>query len=461
MKGRTFQVKRRGEFDVVIVGGGTTGVAAALASARSGARTALVEYHGFLGGNAMTGLPWLGFHDREKRRIIGGIAMELVQDLWKLDGATKFYFDPITNDCIGINTAILELVIMRKMREAGVTLHLNSLFVGVEDTEPMRKRILFMDREGLQELFCKVGVDCTDSGDLATKAGARSIFGRERDGLAQVASYTCCFSNIDYARLYDYFRSNPEEIRPFPLDQQQLQGLLRQMESAEIYVLGAFRRLVRKAKSEGLELSRECIPSVVVRKFNYMVSVGTRLLQADPNDPVKFTEATLEGARQAEILLEFYRKYVPGCEEIQLTRTPHTLGLRETRHIIGEYVLTANDLMSARAFPDAIALGGYHMDIHSPDHGGLETRQPPTYQIPYRALLPKGVEGVLVAGRTISATHEAVSSTRVIPVCMAMGQAAGTAAALAAQDNLPLRDLDIEKLRNTLRANGQIIEIPG
>lgn len=442
------------ETAVLVVGGGTTGIAAALAAARTGADTLLLEYNGFLGGNAMTGLPWLGFHNRERKRIIGGIPMEFVRDLWKLDAATSFYFDPITGSCIGINTAVLELLIMRKITESKVITRLNSLFLGIESHKSGNKKIIFADRAGVKAILARIVIDCTDSGEAAGKAGARSVFGREKDGKAQAASYTCCFSNIDYSRLFEYFRKNPDQIRPFKLKKEEINRLLKQMENAEIYVLGAFEKLVKQAAREGLELARENIPSVVIPKFNYMVSVATRLLDVDPNMPEKFTAATLEGARQAGILLQFYKKYVPGCENIQLIRTPSTLGIRETRHTSGEYMLTSADLMRGKAFADGIALGNYHLDIHSPDHKGLETRQPKTYQIPYRSLLPKGIRGVLIAGRALSATHGALASLRVIPICMAVGQAAGTAAALASRNRVALLDLSIEKLRGKLKQDG-------
>ena len=200
--------------DVVVVGGGTTGVAAALASARAGASTLLLECNGFLGGNAITGLPWLGFHNRERKRIIGGIPMEYVRDLWKLDAATRFYFDPITGSCIGVNAAMLQLLMLRKVAESKVQTRLNSLFTGIEPyARGKGSHVYFMDRQGLKGIRARVIVDCTDTGEAAVRAGAKSVFGRETDGRPQVASYACCFSNIDYRRLLDYFKAHPGEIR--------------------------------------------------------------------------------------------------------------------------------------------------------------------------------------------------------------------------------------------------------
>jgi hypothetical protein len=189
--------------------------------------------------------------------------------------------------------------------------------------------------------------------------------------------------------------------------------------------------------------------------------VGVRVEDVNPNNAKGYTRAEIEGARQAQLWMTFLRNYVPGCERCRLVTTPSHIGMRETNHMLGEFILTRDDLMNGRAFEDAIALGGYHLDIHTPDHGGTETERPPTYQIPYRCLLPKDVDGLLMAGRCISATHEALSSTRVIPISMAQGQAAGTAAALAVRLGVEVREVPIGKLRAQLARDQAILSVGG
>jgi hypothetical protein len=195
-----------------------------------------------------------------------------------------------------------------------------------------------------------------------------------------------------------------------------------------------------------------------------IMHVGVRVEDVDPNDAESYTRAEIEGARQAQLWMTFLRTYVPGCERCRLVTTPSHIGMRETNHMVGEYTLTRDDLMAGRTFEDAIALGGYHLDIHTPDHGGTETERPPAYQIPYRCLVPgrakgQAVDGLLVAGRCISATHEALSSTRVIPISMAQGQAAGTAAALAARLGVEVREVPIGELRAQLGRDGAILSL--
>ena len=142
-----------------------------------------------------------------------------------------------------------------------------------------------------------------------------------------------------------------------------------------------------------------------------------------------------------------------------VARTPSHIGIRETNHMVGEYRLTGDDLLVGSCFDDVIAMGGYHLDVHSPDHDGIETGLPQTYDIPYRSLIPRGIDGILVAGRAISADHLAISSTRVVPISMAQGQAAGTAAALAVSRGIQPRDVPVPELQGLLRADGAILSL--
>ena len=461
---KSFPVRESQAYDVIVVGGGTTGISAAIAAARGGACTAIIEYYGFLGGNAATGLAWMGFHNLSGQLIVGGIASELLERLREVGAATGFYLDPICGSVVGINPHWLKLVAMREVEVAGVDVLLHSLVVGVEcDTtgpRPCATGLYVQNRGGLQRMEAKILIDCTDSGDVARMAGVKMVRGRARDNKVQVASWTTTLGGVDFTRLMAYFRAHPDDVRPFPIEDERMMSLLDQMEQAEVFVMGAFRSLVQKARADGLELSRDQVPSLGFPPLSEVVTVASRVEDVDPNDPANFTRAEQEGMRQTHLWLRFFREYVPGFENCRLAGTPHQIGLRETNHMEGEYLLTADDLLSGRPFDDVIALGGYHLDIHSPDHGGLETQRPPTYRIPYRCLVPKRVDGVLVAGRTISATHEAMASTRVIPICMAQGQAVGTAGALSHSPNVPVREVDIKRLQAQLVRDGAMLDVP-
>ena len=464
MLARSFAIADSRSYDVIVVGGGSTGIAAAIAAARSGAHTALVEYYGFLGGTSATGLPWLGFHNLSGELVVGGIALECVKRMREVGGATDFYLDPICGSVVGINPHWWKLIAMEEVQRAGVEVHLHSLVADVETETtgalPRAVAVYAQSKGGLRRLEASALIDCTDSGDVARMAGVKMHRGRARDHEVQVASWTVTLGGVDFSELMTYFRAHPDDVRPFPIEEERMASLLDQMERAEVYVMGAFRSLVRKARADGLELPRDQVPGLGFPPHGEVVTVASRVEDVDPNDPANFTRAEQEGMRQTRLWMRFFREYVPGFENCRLVGTPHQIGLRETNHMEGEYLLTGDDLLSGRPFDDVIALGGYHLDIHSPDHGGLETQRPPTYGIPYRCLVPKRVDGVLVAGRTISATHEAMAGTRVIPICMAQGQAAGTAAALSLSSNVPIREVDVGRLQARLEDDGAILDIP-
>jgi hypothetical protein len=465
MKQRAFDVVDGGRFDVIVVGGGSTGIAAAISAARLGAKTAIVEYYGFLGGNSTTGLPWMAYHNLSGQQVIGGVAMEFIERLREVGGATDFYMDPVCSSTVGVNPHWWKVVSMREVKQAGVEVFLHSLVVDValeaEDGANNISGIYVQSRGGLHHLSADVLIDCTDSGAIASGCGVEMIRGRPEDGKVQVASWTITVGGIDFAPLMEYFREVPSDIRPFPIEN--IEALLEQMETAEIFIMGAFRSLIKKATAQGMQLSRVMMPGVAIPGRGEIMTVATCVEDVDPTDPDGFTKAEQEGMRQTEQWIEFMQRYVPGCEKCYLSGTPHQIGLRETSHMVGDYTLTGEDLMSGRQFDDVIALGGYHIDIHAPSNEGDNApyQGPPTYQIPFRSLLPKGVEGLLVAGRAISATHEAMASTRVIPIGMAQGQAAGTAAAMAAKQRVPPRALSVKRLQEQLKRDDAILSTEG
>jgi hypothetical protein len=185
----------------------------------------------------------------------------------------------------------------------------------------------------------------------------------------------------------------------------------------------------------------------------------TRVQNVDGTNPNDLSRAEIEGRRQAWELIGFLRSHCPGCENAQLLATGSQVGVRETRHILGDYVLNGNDVLEGRQFDDAIAQCSYPIDIHDPQgpRGRLEGIRANHYQIPYRCLTPRGVENLLVAGRPISADHEGAASARVIPPCYATGQAAGTAAAISVKQGVTPRQVDVGLLRATLREQGAIV----
>lgn len=438
-------------YDVVVAGGGSTGIAAAIAAARNGARTLLVEYSGCVGGASCFIPGWLGFHSRNGQLVVAGEPLRLLGALRRHGGATPFYRDPICGSVTGINNHWWKLVALLELELAGVDLMLRADLNGVERMGNRITGVHIASAGGDIFIRCKQLIDCTDSGAIAGLSGEKQTWGRASDGKVQASSLVFSVGNIDFPALFQYFEKNPDQLRPFPL--QDPAGHIRKIAEAETFVMGAFQRLIQAAKEKGNKLPRTAMPGIAFPKERRMVSVATRIAAVDPRNPLQLGHATVEGAKQVEPWLAFLREAVPGFANCNLSGMPEIIGMRETAHLEGRYTLTGEDLLDGRMFEDAIALGAYHMDIHSPDHGGMETRSVPVYSIPFRALLGCANDNFAAAGRTISATHEANSSTRVIPIAMATGEAAGTAAALACTQNIGLADVKPAKLRACLQQN--------
>jgi hypothetical protein len=464
----SFDIKDGGSYDIVVVGGGTTGIAAAVTAARDGARVCIIEYYGFLGGNATTGLPWMAYHNLSGQRVIGGVAYEFIERLWDVGGASDFYMDPVCSSTIGVNPHWWKIISMQEVKKAGIDVKLHSLVVDVDkdesgsDGRTRVKGVYLTNKGGLYLVKGKVVIDCTDSGDIARKAGAKMVKGRAGDEKTQVSSYTITLGGIEVEHLINYFRENPDDIRPFPIDN--IDALLEQMATAEIFIIGGLRKLIARARADGLELSRGVMPGLVFPKTGQITTVASAVEGLDPTDPESFTRAEQEGMKQTQQWIRFLRDYVPGCKKVFLAGTPHQIGIRETYHMEdAEYLLTGKDLKEGKQFSDVISLGGYHVDIHAPNNDGHNTEYvgPPTFQIPYRSLLPKHIDGLLVVGRAFGATHEAQAATRVIPLSMAQGQGGGQAAALAVREDVELRNIDVDNLRERLLKQGQILDHTG
>jgi hypothetical protein len=452
----TSEVQFQKTYDVVVVGGGTTGACAAVAAARNGARTAIVEYYGFLGGNATCLQAWIGFHSYERRiPVVGGIPMEIVRRVGEVGGTTEFHLDPICSSVIRVNPTLLKMTLGRMMAENDVDVYFHSLAVGVHMEGNRVRSVIIQNKQGTQLLNCRVLIDCTDTGEIAIKAGAEFERGRRHDGKIQVSSYIHLLGDIDMDMVVSFFEANPTEMRAFPIPEVDLQDLIGRLRGTSLFVMSAFPRQVAEAKSSGVDYDRDRLVGVAFRTAGEMMLVSSRVQDVNMNDVKNFSRAELEGIGQTEGILRLLHGFIPGCSRARLVGSGHQIGVRESNHVIGDHYLTGEDLMNGRMFEDVIALGAYHIDIHTPDHSGLASFvQPPLYSIPYRSLLPAGVDGILVAGRAISASHEALASTRVIPISAAQGQAAGTAAALAVRDAVQPREVSVPILLEALQSQG-------
>jgi glycine/D-amino acid oxidase-like deaminating enzyme len=428
---------------VLVVGGGPAGIGAALGAAQAGADVVLVERYGFFGGNATVALvmPWMSFHTNRPRPprlgdvgllptdhsegepVIGGAHVGIIERLVTDGGAVPP--SARTGYTVPFDPEVLKTTALDLLDEAGVRYLFHSFASGV--LEPERagdpRRVVFETKSGPLVIEADVVVDATGDGDIAAAAGAEVELGRETDGLVQ--PMTLYFRMVDFARegFAGYVAENPDQWRG-------VHGL---------------EDLVAAATEAGdLDLPRENVLFFATPHPREVAVNSSRVTRALGVDVWDLTRAEVESRRQVRQIAAFLQKYVPGFADSYLAQTGVQVGVRETRRVLGEYVLTARDVLGARKFDDVIARGTYPVDIHNPTGRGTVLRTVPpgeAYDIPLRCLLPRGVDGLLTAGRCISGTHEAHSSYRVTPIVMATGQAAGVCAALAAGRGSQPRDV--------------------
>jgi glycine/D-amino acid oxidase-like deaminating enzyme len=439
--------------DVLVVGGGNAGCAAALAAARCGARTTLVERYGFLGGTATAAMvgPWMTFHSGSER-IVGGIAQEIVERLVARGASPGHIHD--ASDYVATITPfdpeVHKALLFELMREAGVHLLLHAYFLEALTADSGRvSGARFATSGGVRELPAALTIDATADASVAASAGVEVRQGDER-GRVQPASLMFRLSHVDLAATAAYVRAHPDQMRTsLPPEERTAQTLTA--------VAGLYDAW-RSAQARGdVHVPRELV-SFFISPYPDEVTVNmTRVVDIDPLDPDDVTRAEIEARGQVMELLEFFRRDVPGFANARLAATAAQIGIRESRRIVGAYTLTREDVLSAQTFDDAVARSAYPIDIHNPSGSGTTTHRLPagaSYEIPYRCLVPAHVDGLLVAGRCISTTHEALASTRLTPTVMTLGQAAGTAARLAIEGGVEPRAIDSQELRRRLIAAG-------
>ena len=444
-------------YDVVVIGGGPAGAVAAMAAARNGAKTLLVEQNGYLGGMLTAGGvgPQMTFHAGETQ-VVRGIPDEIVERMkaLKLSPGHVEDFVGYASSITPFDAEGLKYVLETMAQESGVELLYHTVFTGCTVKEEKITAVQLYSKGGFFEVEAKVFADCSADADLATAAGVPSVYGRESDGLAQPMTMNIKVGNVDRERMIAFVQSNRNDmLHTIPFER------LGQLPTAGIQ--GAYS-LIRKAKEAGeFDVDRDMVLCFETNTPGEIILNMSRIIKRSAVDPFDLTAAEVEGRRQARQILAFMQKNIPGFEACRILSTGPSIGIRESRKINGLYKLTAEDLLNNTMFDDAVAMGGYPIDIHSPDGAAMQhTHLTPGswYSIPYRSLVTAEAENLLVAGRCISATHEACAAVRVTPIAMAMGQAAGTAAAQSVRTAEPANALDTNALRATLRAQGVFLE---
>lgn len=440
--------------EVVVVGGGVAGVSAAIAAARTGADTLLVERYGALGGNLTIGLleASMSFHDRKGKQIIGGIPDEIIQRLKAAGGTLGHVEDDVgyAGTVTPYDPEELKMVCLEMTQEAGVRLLLHTWVVRAIVEASRLVGVLIENKSGRQGVWGQIFVDCSGDADVAALAGVEFLKGREKDGLTQPMSILFKVGNVNVEGILSYIERNPEEFRTWGKSLQQL----RRSRSPHLW---GFGRLLEEGYAKGyLPFQRSEMHVQILPDRKEAIINATRF-SGDGSKTEDLTRAEIALRKQVKALVQYLRTACPGFERSYLMTTAMGVQVRETRRIVGEYMLTGEDVVKGTRFPDAVVLTAFPIDLHVADGKGMETQLTETHQIPYRCLVPRAVDGILVAGRCVSATREALGAIRQTAPAMAMGQAAGSAAALAVRTGCSPRNLDVDLLRAELRKGGAIL----
>ncbi len=416
------------KYDLAVLGGGFAGAAAAISAARAGLAVLLVEKANCLGGAAVNSLvnPFMpnytktpDHHVMEKHSLSQGIFLEIVEELRRLGAAEG-------NPPFVFHEEYLKIVLNRMALASKVDLLFHSYLTDAHTEEGRIRSVTVVNKSGKQQITADYFIDATGDADLAVLAGCPFRLGREGDGLCQ--PMTLCFrvANVDIEK---YHKARP-----------MINGLYQQMREQ-----GKIKNI-----REDVLIFSNLIGGVL--HFN-----STRVVKHNPVDAFDLTRAEIDAREQVLELFTFMKENIDGFQNSDLLMTAPEIGVRESRMIDGEYVLTGEDLVACTRFDDSIALGNYDIDIHNPEGSGTSHYYFPQgkyYTIPYRSLVPQGVDNLLVAGRCISATHEAQASIRIMPIVCCLGEAAGTAAGVAAQDGSKFKLVDVKKVQQRLREHG-------
>jgi len=440
------------KFDVIVTGGGTAGVVAAIAAARQGAKTALIEVKGYPGGTVTEGGTalhsfynlWKAFPGVKKCQVVRGIPQQIIDQLLKVGGTSGhaemskgYNYDSV---CTCVDTEMYKLVTFEMLVEAGVFVFVNTLVAGAIMDGSRIKGVIVESRSGREAFYAKSFVDCTAYGDLAAFAGA---------DYTEPNDYAVCNSigvgNVSIDKYHEFLQSHDAIT-------QQAEGFRSGKEAQIVRLDGMSVNLPDGFKDGAAKIGMSMVTTTVHDNYFMFIKLNLKMPVSPTNrDAVSKAELLLR-LRQAKAI-ELFREYVPGCEKAFIARTSPKLCIRRGRLITCDYDISHEDVIEGRHFDDEVMVYGFHDSAprYQIKNGG-------TYGIPYRALCVAGIENLFAAGMMITSDHRAHMSTRNTVSCMGQGQATGTAAALCAEKNYGTRQLQYAKLRTALEKGGVYFE---
>jgi hypothetical protein len=439
------------DVDVLVCGGGPAGIGAAIAAARQGARTMLVEMQGSLGGvgaNTLVGT-WIGSYSRDGAfPVVGGIFTQMLKRLAAegaailpedvpIEGGRHIQYANWHKRVIPIEFEPLKRISEQMCVEAGVRLRYWTSVVAPQMNGRRVEGVFVHSKNGIEFINAKMIVDATGDADVTLRAGCPVVDGRVEDGLTSPMTTILVLEDVDYAALESYCTSTGD-IR--------LRNIIAAIKQKEPWPFP-------------FEIIISC---EMVKRDRFFVNT-LRQIGWNGADADDVTQASIEGRQQANVLMDYLRRHFPGFTNARLTQTSSRVGVRDTHRIVGDYRVTVADIQTGKRYEDTIALSGGPWDMADPKKPSYQRMWGQTMalqftEIPYRSLLPQGVDNLIVAGRNVSFEWDALGVVRIMPACMAMGQAAGTAMAMVARDNLTTRTLQVAALRANLLQQGAILD---
>ncbi len=418
-------------FDLIVAGGGFAGAVSAITAARKGLSVLLVERYNAMGGAALHALvtPFMRYWDKRQKDktpddtkgyLCGSVFLEIVREMQAILGE---------NNDTRFDEEVLKLVLNRMAVSAGVTLLYNSVVTEAVTANGEISSVKVYTKGGTMEFSADYYIDATGDGELSALAGCDFQLGRESDSLCQPMTLS--------------FRMGGVDMEQYSIDKPNMNPLYEEWKKAGKIKNPRENILIFLNYNQG------------VLHFN-----TTRVVKKSPIDGFEVTAAEIEAREQVFEMLHFLKSNFKAFANARILSTAVQIGIRESRKIIGEYVLTGEDCLSLARFEDAVAVSNYDIDIHNPEGSGTSHHyfaEGEWFEIPYRCLVPKGMKNLLVAGRCVSASHEAQASLRIMPYCAQLGQAAGNAVFVAKSQGKPTAEIPVAALQEILRKEGFVI----
>ncbi len=421
----TIKPIHRKNYDVIVAGAGPAGVAAAISASRHGAKTLIIEAQNRLGGISTAGM---------MSHFTGNVGNRLYHEILERASQKNFFERGVKS--IYIDPEMLTLTYIEMLEEAGAEILLYTTIADAITENDTVTGLICLNKDGFLQINAKVIIDATGDGDVAFKAGADFIKGRENDEKMQPATLMFKVGGVDM------------EKAVFP---------------------GSFETFVNTEKGELQALAKEILPHPAGHVLLYkstipgIVTVNmTNCTDIDGTRAEDLTKAEINCRKQINPIVDFLREYVPGYESCYVTGCASLIGIRETRHFKGIRTLTENDIANAVQHEDYVVYDAFfNFDVHNISGSGLDKTgcqakftQRKGYTIPYGCLVPEKIDGLLLSGRNISGTHMAHSSFRAMPICIGTGEAAGIAAALAVKQSKKLRDINAKDIQREVNEIG-------